>query len=127
MGLNGPPFYSVPRYQEKLMPICALCKSDTSRQESHIIPHFVFERIKNNSPTGYLRGGLVDVDLRRQDGDKAKLLCGDCEQRFSPAEREFAERIFTPYHESGMTSFEYGPWLSYLRYCQMLWMKVLAH
>ena len=95
------------------MPICALCKSDARLQESHIIPHFVFERIKSNSPTGYLRGGLVDVNLRKQDGDKCELLCRDCEQRFSPAEREFRERVFTPYHESGTTFCEYGPWLAY--------------
>jgi hypothetical protein len=95
------------------MPMCALCKSDTSLRESHIIPRFVFERIKSNSPTGYLRGGFADVNLRRQDGDKQRLLCSDCEEGFSPAEREFRERIFTPYHESGMTSFGYGPWLGY--------------
>ncbi len=95
------------------MPNCALCKSNTDLRESHVIPQFVFDRIKKNSPTGYLRAGLVDVNLRRQDGDKLRLLCGDCEERFSRAERDFAEQVFTPYHESGTTSFEYGSWLSY--------------
>ena len=92
---------------------CALCKSDKSLNEGHIIPQFVFDRIKNNSPTGFLRGGISDVNLRRQDGDKPKMLCNDCEQRFSQAENNFAEKIFKPYHESGITSFAYGPWLSY--------------
>lgn len=92
---------------------CALCKSDKRLNESHIIPQFVFDRIKDNSPTGFLRGGISQVNLRRQDGDKPKILCNDCEQRFSKAEKDFAENVFVPYHESGTTSFTYGPWLSY--------------
>lgn len=95
------------------MTACALCKSDKRLKESHIIPQFVFDRIKNNSPTGFLRGGISDVNLRRQNGDKPKMLCNDCEQRFSQAEKDFAEKIFKPYHESEITSFTYGPWLSY--------------
>jgi len=95
------------------MATCALCKSEKILKESHIIPKFVFDRIKENSPTGYLRGGLLNSNQRRQDGDKFKMLCEDCEQLFSWAERKFAEDIFNPYHELGTTSFEYGPWLSY--------------
>lgn len=95
------------------MTACTLCKSDKPLVESHIIPQFVFDRIKKNSPTGFLRGGISQVNLRRQDGDKPKMLCDDCEQRFSEAEKNFAEKVFEPYHESGTTSFTYGPWLSY--------------
>ncbi len=95
------------------MTTCALCKSDKPLVESHIIPQFVFNRIKKNSPTGFLRGGISQVNLRRQDGDKPKMLCDDCEQRFSEAEKNFAEKVFEPYHESGTTSFTYGHWLSY--------------
>jgi hypothetical protein len=100
-------------FRKKLMATCALCRSEAPLIESHIIPHFVFDRIKKNSPTGYLRGGLVDVNLRRQDGDTGKLLCQDCEQRFSNSEREFNERVLAPYHEQDLTVFEYGPWLGY--------------
>ena len=95
------------------MKACKLCKSDKPLKESHIIPQFVFDMIKNNSPTGFLRGGISDVNLRRQDGDKHKMLCNDCEQRFSEAEKKFAEKVFKPYHESRITSFTYGSWLSY--------------
>jgi len=95
------------------MATCALCKSDKLLKESHIIPKFVFDRIKENSPTGFLRGGLLMPNKRVQDGDKANMLCQACEQRFSQAERAFAENIFKPYHEFGTTSFTYGPWLSY--------------
>ena len=95
------------------MAICSLCKSEKVLKESHIIPKFVFDRIKKNSPTGYLRRGLLNSNQRMQDGDKPKMLCEDCEQLFSQAERRFTENIFSPYHELGKISFEYGPWLSY--------------
>ncbi|MFA5239178.1 MAG: hypothetical protein WC476_05650 [Phycisphaerae bacterium] len=95
------------------MTACALCKSNKPLVESHIIPQFVFDRIKKNSPTGFLRAALLKPNKREQDGDKHKMLCADCEQRFSKAEKDFAEKVFEPYHESGITSFAYGPWLSY--------------
>jgi len=95
------------------MTVCALCKSNKSLKRSHIIPQFVFDRIKKNSPTGFLRGGILDVNLRRQDGDKPEMLCNDCEQRLSQAEKEFAEEVFAPYHDSETTSFSYGSWLAY--------------
>ncbi len=95
------------------MATCGLCKSEKLLKQSHIIPKFVFDRIKENSPTGYLRGGFLNPNQRKQDGDKPKMLCEDCELLFSRAERKFAENVFQPYHESGTTSFEYGPWLSY--------------
>lgn len=95
------------------MTACALCKSDKPLVKSHVIPQFVFDRIKKNSPTGFLRGVFLKPNKREQDGDKLKMLCIDCEQRFSKAEKVFAEKVFEPYHESGTTSFTYGPWLSY--------------
>lgn len=102
------------------MAVCALCKSDKTLVESHIIPQFVFGRIKKNSPTGFLRGVFLKPNKREQDGDKPRMLCIDCEQRFSKAEKDFAENIFEPYHESGTTSFTYGPWLSYF-ICSVNW------
>lgn len=102
------------------MAVCALCNSENLLKESHIIPKFVFDRIKENSPTGYLRGGLVNPNQRKQDGDKTKMLCEDCEQLFSQAERQFAENVFQPYHELGTTSFSYGSWLSYF-ICSVNW------
>lgn len=94
------------------MATCALCKSDKPLKKSHIIPQFVFDRIKENSPTGFLRS-IGKVNLRRQDGDKPKMLCEDCEQRFAQAEHIFAEKIFKPYQENGIASFAYGPWLNH--------------
>jgi hypothetical protein len=46
-----------------------------------------------------------------QDGQKVRLLCGECEQLFSDVEKVFAEEIFIPYHEQGVRSFTYDIWL----------------
>jgi len=94
------------------MQICALCKSDKSLSESHIIPQFVFDCIKRNSPTGFVRT-IGKVNLRRQDGDKPNMLCKDCEERFSRAESIFALKIFKPFQEKDIASFTYGSWLNY--------------
>ncbi|MBA7625743.1 hypothetical protein ES703_33175 [subsurface metagenome] len=94
------------------MGACALCKSDKPLKGSHIIPRFVFDKIKENSATGFLRS-VGEVNLRRQDGNKLKMLCEDCEKRFSQAERVFAQKIFEPYQEGGVSSFTYGSWLNY--------------
>jgi hypothetical protein len=95
------------------MGTCALCKSDKPLKRSHIIPQFVFDTIKDNSPTGFLRGGFLKPNQRLQDGDKLDMLCEACELCFSRTEHEFKENIFRPYHQSGTTSFAYGPWLSH--------------
>lgn len=102
------------------MAACALCKSDKPLVKSHIIPQFVFDRIKKNSPTGFLRRVFLTPNKREQDGDKPKMLCIDCEQRFAKVEKDFAEKVFEPYHESGTTSFTYGSWLSYF-ICSVNW------
>jgi len=41
-----------------------------------------------------------------------RLLCHDCEQRFSPSEKKFAELIFVPFHD-GRSRFLYEEWLLY--------------
>jgi hypothetical protein len=96
----------------KTMVTCALCKSDRPLKGSHIIPHFVFDKIKGNSPTGFLRS-VGEVNLRKQDGNKLKMLCEDCEKRFSQAEHIFALKIFEPYQREKTTSFTYDSWLNY--------------
>ena len=42
------------------------------------------------------------------------------EQRFSKAERKFADEVLTPYHETGQTVFKYEGWLSYF-ICSVNW------
>jgi hypothetical protein len=61
---------------------------------------------------GYFRGG-DEPNVRVQDGPKQRLLCGDCEHRFSLREKWFAETIFTPYIEHGVKQFPYDASLFY--------------
>jgi hypothetical protein len=77
---------------------CALCRADAPLRDSHIVPAFVARWIKETSATGYLRSYMVP-NRRAQDFETKKLLCHDCEQRFSAAEDQFARDLFRPYHE----------------------------
>lgn len=73
---------------------CALCDQEEVRlKESHIIPKFVYQWIKETSPTSYLRSS-DNVNKREQDGPKEYLLCGECESHLSIMEAEFAKNIF---------------------------------
>lgn len=92
--------------------VCRLCGNQGQLRESHIIPAFVARWIKDTSATGFLRGYHVP-DRRAQDFPKVRLLCADCEQRFSVAEREFAESIFVPFHRDHRSRFPYNDWLLY--------------
>lgn len=104
---------------------CSLCGRDGDLQESHIIPKFVIKWLKNTSTTG----AVLDLTPQRrmysddqkitanqhakivQDLPTCDLLCGECEQRFSRLERQFAENIFYKFHDRGAKRFEYGEWL----------------
>lgn len=73
---------------------CALCDQESvSLKESHSIPKFVYQWVKDTSITSYLRSS-DNVNLRMQDGPKEYLLCGECEGFLSAMETEFAEKIF---------------------------------
>lgn len=73
---------------------CALCDhQDVVLKESHSIPKFVYQWVKNTSRTPYLRCS-DNVNVREQDGPKEYLLCGDCEQHLSAMEAELAEQLF---------------------------------
>lgn len=95
-----------------IMAKCRLCGSEARLSQSHIIPKFVFDAIKRNSPTGYLRNASR-MNVRRQDGDKAPLLCTRCEARFGESESEFARCVFHPFQEGSVPPVTYGPWMSY--------------
>ncbi len=92
-------------------PTCGLCGTETFLKESHVIPAFVPRFIKETSATGYLRGYHVP-NRRVQDLPTVRLLCEACEQRFSLAERRFAEVIFRPFND-GRLRFPYEEWLLY--------------
>lgn len=94
---------------------CALCGKQSTLRESHIVPKFVSEWLKQTSATGYLRSP-GSPNLRVQDGVKQTLLCGECEKRLSVWEGLFARNIFKPYQthrreETHQQTFVYNEWL----------------
>ena len=82
-----------------------MCRKTASLCKSHIIPKFAGEWIKRNSMDGCM-AHADRADKRVQDLRKVRLLCGDCEERFSRHESYFSREIFRPYHD-GSESFEY--------------------
>jgi hypothetical protein len=93
---------------------CALCGGPGPRRDSHILPAFVFDYMKESSATGYIRFGTCP-NRRVQDGIKLPLLCDDCEGKLSCWEKLFAERIFVPYHDPARLDqpcYHYEEWLA---------------
>lgn len=85
---------------------CALCGRTGAIRQSHIMPKFAPGWIKRTSATGYMV--RPDDGARRvQDAIKVRLLCDDCEELFSRPEKYFAEKIFYPFHDKGVRSFDY--------------------
>lgn len=85
---------------------CALCGRHARLLDSHVIPKFVVDWLKRTSATGYIRQ-VIKPNLRRQDFGRLKLLCADCENRFSKWEKRFAEDVFIPFQEKHQQSFKY--------------------
>ena len=86
--------------------LCSLCGHYRDLQESHIIPKFVGKWLKQTSGTGFLVNANR-ASKRVQDLITLRLLCHDCEKRFSKFETYFANEIFFPFHEKKAKSFEY--------------------
>ena len=84
---------------------CALCLQQKPLKISHIFPKFVGKWLKDNG-TGFL-AAAEDPSRRVQDLLKIKLLCDDCEQKFSKYEGYFASRIFYPYVDAKIQEFDY--------------------
>ena len=92
--------------------LCALCGRNGDLQASHIIPKFVVKWLKDTSATRALariNGNNVE---HAQDIPTYRMLCSSCEQRFSSLEKQFAEKIFYPFHKNDDNRrLEYGSWL----------------
>jgi len=89
---------------------CYLCNTNYCKQNSHIIPKFIYKWLKDTSATGYIRKG-ENVNIRVQDGLKIKLLCNECEKSFNKFETIFANKIFYPFHNSKNVKVNYKDWL----------------
>ena len=89
--------------------VCALCLQESVLRESHIIPKFVGKWLKETG-TGYLVSG-EDGSKRVQDITKLRLLCNNCEEKFSKLEKYFADEIFFPFHKDKIRTFDYNKYL----------------
>lgn len=108
-------------------PTCKLCQQEKELKESHIVPKAIYRWIKKTSATSYLRRGK-NPNVRIQDGVKIRLLCGDCEQKFSAYEKYFIENIFKPVNEAAFpeqipVGFQYDEKLFY--FVNSLWWRIL--
>jgi len=102
--------------------LCRLCNTEATLQHSHILPAFVFRWMRESSGGGYLRNGMTP-NRRVQDGLKRYWLCVGCEELFSRAETDFANKIFYPYPSDSSSRIIYGEWL--LRFCVSISWRVL--
>lgn len=78
------------------MPKCALCKrQNADLRQSHIVPKLIYKRIRSH-PQSRFRN-LSDIKKPLQDGEKHKMLCHDCEIKFSAFETRFANDFMDIY------------------------------
>jgi hypothetical protein len=85
--------------------VCALCQTEQTLVDSHIIPSFVVRAFKGETITGFLRRP-TNPNIRYQDGHTEKLLCENCDNvRFSQAESAFAMRVFNPRRAGTLAEF----------------------
>jgi hypothetical protein len=75
--------------------VCALCKTESELQNSHIIPEFFFKMIYDLSPRRYriLSTNPTEPEKFAQKGLRERLLCGVCEQKFGRWEN-YVKRSF---------------------------------
>jgi hypothetical protein len=85
---------------------CVLCGLKPPIEESHIVPKFVFKRLKYGSPLDSLRNS-ENVNKTYQDGWKGDYLCADCEARFSKWEDWFVKAVYDPFRAGVATTFPY--------------------
>lgn len=101
---------------------CRLCHEFRELRESHVVPKFVFKWLKRTGAPGF-RSPLAP-NKRQQDGAKLKLLCDECEGRFSRLETKFANEFFWPHLNDEVERFEYDS--SLYRFAISLFWRRLA-
>ncbi len=90
--------------------VCQLCCEKKKLRESHIIPKFVADWLKESSGTGFLRSSEMP-NRRVQDSMKERMLCADCETLLNRWETPFAAKIFHPLNRREAMQFKYASWL----------------
>jgi hypothetical protein len=104
-------------------PMCRLCGKVAELRLSHVIPRFVVQWMKKTGG-GYFRQ-VIKPNVRQQDGPKQKLLCEECEQRFSARESYLANTIFNPVVNEEKSDFVYDSRLFYAL-ISILWRALVA-
>jgi len=84
--------------------LCILCDENPPIDHSHVIPSFVFRRMKAGSPLPYMKHSS-NPRKNEQDGWKLPYLCSVCETRFSRWEGAFASSVYDPFINNGITTF----------------------
>ena len=101
---------------------CKLCRQDKILLQSHIIPKFIVSWLKETG-SGFFRMA-TSPNIKYQDFPKRRLLCSDCEQRFSSKEEYFSRKVFYPYIETKPAHIYYSQSLHYFL-VSVLW-RILA-
>jgi hypothetical protein len=104
------------------METCKLCKQESELRLSHIIPKFVYRWMRETGPGRFRQ--MKNFNITIQDGIKTRMLCGDCEEKFSQCEKWFHQNIFNGYLNRNEKVFFYNPLLRYFA-VSILW-RVLA-
>jgi len=91
--------------------ICAFCGRRAQLRDSHIIPKFVFDWLRDTSGTGYIRFSHTP-NKPVQGGITVPLLCDQCEGAFSIWEKRVSEEVFSPLHKNPSQRRLYGKWLA---------------
>ncbi|MEN1938994.1 hypothetical protein AAIE21_26575 [Paenibacillus sp. 102] len=99
--------------KQPIIGICALCKKESTLEESHIVPKFVFRYLNAHSFTGRIRT-VAEPNRPLQDGKKLHLLCSDCEDLFNKDETLFSNKVFHPFKKNGFDGpvIYNGDWLN---------------
>ena len=103
---------------------CGLCENDRTLKQSHLLPSFIFKWKKKHN-TGFFRTS-ENPNIRAQDGLNPSMLCGNCEQLFSPWEKQFAEKVFKPFHDKSIIALNYSEWLLQLA-VSVSWRNLYYH
>lgn len=103
---------------------CRLFGNPDTLRESHIFPAFAIDYLKNTG-SKFLRT-YKTPNLRNQDGLKKHLLSHTAEQRFGVKEKWFSEKIFIPYLQNNIRTFDYNDSLFYFS-ISFLWRILIMH
>jgi hypothetical protein len=104
---------------------CALCGAQFAPiEQSHIVPRFVYQWLKDTSATGFMRYGR-QMNKRHQDGIKDYFLCARCEDRLGFYESAFAKEIFHPFTQNNFVCVDYDE--NTLKFAVSATWRVLAY